>query len=109
MRKGKVILGKVMVLVLRASAIRLAKDIVREHFTDAGYMAEIAIKDFAFGLVLIETQGEVVPQIAATLRIAIGQHGGNARVRSTEGNRVDVPGGIMRLVAQERHQVTRGR
>src|SRR5215831_4925614 len=109
MRKGKVILGEMVVLVLRASAIWLAKSVVREHLTDAGHVAEIAIEDFAFGLVLVETQGKVVPQVAATLRIPIGQHSGNAWVCSTEGYRIDVPGGILRLVAQERYQVTRGR
>ena len=97
-----------MVLVLRAGAIRLSKGIVGEHLANAGHVALIAIEDFAFGFVLIETERQVITQIAATLRIAIGQHGDHARVGRAQRHRIDVPRRIVGLVAQERHEVARG-
>src|SRR5438093_13300763 len=103
MGKGKMILWKLMVLMLRASAIRLAEDVVREHLANAGHVAEIAIKDFPLSLILVKTQNEMITQVAATLGIPIGQHGGNARGRGVQAYRVDVPRGIMGLVAQGRH------
>src|SRR5712692_5149486 len=108
MGKGKLVLWKLMVLMLRAGAIRLAKGVVREHLADAGHVAQIAIKDFPLALILVKTQSEMITQVAATLGIPIGQHSGNARVRGAQGYRIDVPRHIVGLVAQERHQVARG-
>src|SRR5262252_3119737 len=101
MRKGKAIFRKLMVLVLRPGAVWLSKGVIREHLANTGHMAQITVKHSAFSLVLIETQVQVVSQIAATLRIPIGQHGGKARVCRTDGDRIDVPRRIVGLVAQE--------
>ena len=108
MRKGEVIFWKVMILVLRPGAVRLSKGVVGEHLANTGHVALIAIEDFAFGFVLIETERQVIAQIAATLRIPIGQHRKNARVSRAQGHRIDVPRRIVGLVAQERHEIARG-
>ena len=91
MRKGEVILWKLMILVLRAGAIRLSKGVVGEHLANTRHVALITIEDFAFGFVLIETERQVIAQVAATLRIPIGQHRNNARVGGAQGYRIDVP------------------
>src|SRR5215813_8243409 len=108
MRKGEVILWKLMILVLRPSAVRLSKGVVGEHLANTGHVALIAVEDFACGFVLIETECLVIAQIAATLRIPIGQHRNNARVGRAQGHRIDSPRRIVGLVAQERYEVTRG-
>ena len=100
---------KIMRRVLRARAIRLPKLVVEEHFADAGNIRQHAVKNLALHLILVEAQSRVLAQIPATLRITKGQYGLDTRGRRMQRERIGVASGIMRLVAQECHQISRCR
>ena len=109
MREGKVVLGEVMILVLRAGAVGLAELDVGEDLADSRDVGEHAVEDVTPRLVAIEAELEVIAQVAAALRDADGQRGRDPGASAAVGRGVGGALPVAQLVAQERDEIARGR
>lgn len=95
------VLTSISRLVLGVRAGRLPELRVEEHAPHARDVGEHPVEDPAAGLVAIETLPDVIAQVAAALRDANRQHRADAAPGRVRRRRP------ARLVAQERHEVTR--
>ena len=105
-RERKMIFWKVMILVLRVGAIGLAELRVGEDSTDPGDVDEQGVEDLSFVLVLIEAQIDVIAQIAAALRKAVGVSCEDSRRLIARRQRIGVSRVVVLAVAQERNQIS---